>query len=128
MAFTIENRDGKTIDYDPAFVRWIAKTVEYKGDVRTEVLYPLHACNKDEFSQFYPPKTGQISDEVIKLQADGNLFCLHPELRNFEFQGSSWAGNEYKLVEILMIPCASKITIHDGSEVGGDESCEWDKQ
>ena len=29
MAFTIENRDGKTIDYDPAFVRWIAKTVEY---------------------------------------------------------------------------------------------------
>ena len=91
--------------------------------MRTEVLYPLHACNQDEFGQFYPPKTGQISDEVIKLQADGNLFCLHPELRNFEFQGSSWAGNEYKLVEILMIPCASKITIHDGSEVGGDESC-----
>ena len=67
MAFTIENRDGKTIHYDETYVRWIAKTVELKGDVRTEVLYPLHACKEEEFSEFYAPKTYQIADEVTKL-------------------------------------------------------------
>ena len=28
----------------------------------------------------------------------------------------------------MIIPCASKVTLYDGSVVGGDESCVWDEK
>lgn len=38
------------------------------------------------------------------------------------------SGLDYTALDTMIIPCASKITLHDGSVVGGDESCVWDKK
>ena len=38
------------------------------------------------------------------------------------------SGVDFTALDPMIVPCASKITLHDGSVVGGDESCVWDKQ
>ena len=28
----------------------------------------------------------------------------------------------------MLVPCASRITLHDGREIGADDDCIWDKK
>ena len=42
--------------------------------------------------------------------------------------GSAKKGNSYNIIDVQMVACASRYTIFDGSELGADENCVWDKQ
>ena len=46
----------------------------------------------------------------------------------FKVHGTEASGVDYAAIDPMIVPCASKITLHDGSVVGGDDSCVWDKQ
>ena len=46
----------------------------------------------------------------------------------FELYGSETTGLDFTALDAMIIPCASKVTLYDGSVVGGDEDCEWDIQ
>ena len=54
--------------------------------------------------------------------------CVHPKLYDYVLHGSYTIGKDYQGLSIILIPCASRITIFDGSVIGGDDSCAWDQQ
>ena len=40
--------------------------------------------------------------------------------------GSSYTGNDFRAIDVEVLACASRIQLHNGSYVGGDESCVWE--
>ena len=46
----------------------------------------------------------------------------------FELHGTETSGMAFTALDPMIVPCASKITLYDGSVVGGEEDCEWDQQ
>ena len=62
----------------------------------------------------------QIIDEI-------SLMCLHPELRKFDLFGAQLTGNDYTAIDFMLVPCASRFVMFDGSEIGGEDFCVWDK-
>ena len=47
---------------------------------------------------------------------------------DFDLQGSTKKGNFYSIIDVQMVACGSRYTMFDGSELGADENCVWDKQ
>ena len=45
----------------------------------------------------------------------------------FSLQGSLDLGNISNYLDVQMVACASEYTLFDGSVIGADEDCEWDK-
>ena len=48
-------------------------------------------------------------------------------MKDIDLYGSWKSGEAYSAVDVQLVPCASRITLFDGSELGADESCEWDQ-
>ena len=44
-----------------------------------------------------------------------------------DLYGSWTSGEAYSNLNVALVPCASRITLFDGSELGADQSCEWDQ-
>ena len=42
---------------------------------------------------------------------------------DFDLYGSEESGVDFTALEVMLIPCASKLTIFDGSVIGGDDNC-----
>ena len=38
------------------------------------------------------------------------------------------SGVDFAAVDVMLIPCASQVTLFDGSVIGGDDNCIWDKR
>ena len=45
-----------------------------------------------------------------------------------EIFSSESLGVDFAALDPMLVPCASRITLHDGREIGGDDDCIWDKQ
>ena len=48
-------------------------------------------------------------------------------MHNYKLYGTSYNSNDYNAIDVVLYPCASKIKLFDGREVGGDDSCIWDE-
>ena len=55
------------------------------------------------------------------------MFCLHPEIKDTDLYGTWKSGEAFGAIDVALVPCASRITLFDGSELGADQSCEWDQ-
>ena len=42
-------------------------------------------------------------------------------------EGSEVGGVDFTTLDPMIIPCASQVTLFDGSVVGADDDCVWDK-
>ena len=40
---------------------------------------------------------------------------------------SEGAGIDFASFDAMLVPCASRVELYDGSMVGGDDDCIWDK-
>ena len=127
IAFSLEDKFGKMLPFDPKYVRWFATTWEYRGTGHL-TYYPLHPCTEEEFEKFYSAKDQQTANEVANYQESGNLFCLHPKILEFNMWGSEMKGSEYNVIDIQLAPCATQIELFDGSLWGGEEQCVWKQQ
>ena len=45
----------------------------------------------------------------------------------FDLYGSEASAIDFSALDVLLVPCASRITLFDGSVVGGEEDCIWDR-
>ena len=55
-------------------------------------------------------------------------FCFDWKTTDFDIYGT-WRTDEYfSALEIRMLPCATQVTAFDGSLLGGDQSCIYDKE
>ena len=68
-----------------------------------------------------------IEQKVERLHADGDFFCPDWNARKFYLKGSEVSGSDFANFDAMIIPCASRITMFDGSVIGGDDDCIWDK-
>ena len=131
MAVMIEKSGGKDIPYDSRYTRWIAEGWEYKvrEDEYKITRTLMHPCTADDLSNFYTPDSAETAQKFSKFVLDGNLFCLSKKAREFEIFGSYYQPHDYNGFFIKQIPCATLVTLYDGSEVGGpDEDCVLDQQ
>ena len=46
----------------------------------------------------------------------------------FDIYGSDLSGVDFAALDLMLIPCASRITLHDGREIGADKDCIWEKK
>ena len=47
-------------------------------------------------------------------------------MKDIDLYGTWTSGEAYSSIGVALVPCASRITLFDGSELGADQSCEWD--
>ena len=87
----------------------------------------MHPCTVDELSAFYPPDSEQTKNQVAAYQSTNDLFCMHPELKKYSLQGAFASEGDYTSIMIQLASCNSVISdVFDGSQLGGEEDCEWD--
>ena len=128
VAFALSKFNGEVLQYDPRYVRWIVRIWESKDNKRTERFYPLHLCNDEDLDKFHTAENDYVAKEVQMLKENNNLFCLHPEVQNFNLQGSWLTTADYATYDVWLTSCTSQFKLFDGSEQGADESCIWDQQ
>ena len=56
-----------------------------------------------------------------------NLFCIHHKALEFEIFGTETTAVDFSVLDVMLVPCASRITFFDGSVIGGDDSCVWEE-
>ena len=86
----------------------------------------MHKCTDEEFAKFKGPETELEAKKVRRLQDDGGFYCLDWKALGLELYGSETLGIDFNALDLMIIPCASRITLHDGREIGGDDDCIWD--
>ena len=88
----------------------------------------MHVCTPKDFSNFSPPASNFVKNKVTKALNDGSIFCLNYDDLKLDLQGSWRDGKGYRVLDAMLIPCATKIKLHDGTYVGGEDDCVWDRQ
>ena len=63
---------------------------------------------------------------MSNLQAEGYFYCYDWRKAGFDLTGTWRNGQTFSALEVLLVPCSSRITLGDGRKVGGDENCFWD--
>ena len=63
-----------------------------------------------------------------RLQDGGHFYCIDFKALGFDIYGSEMSGVDFAALDVMLIPCASQVTLFDGSVIGGDENCIWDKR
>ena len=48
-------------------------------------------------------------------------------MMEFDLKGSERTGTNFTAIDPMLVPCASSITLYDGSVLGGHDDCVWDK-
>ena len=48
-------------------------------------------------------------------------------MKDTDLYGTYNSGEAYSGIDVGLFPCASRITLFDGSELGADQSCEWNQ-
>ena len=127
LAFAAENYDTGAPLSDPRYVRWVYGVADNAGNGTNNYFYPLRKCTDDEFGRFDTPKDEVTATKVQHLQAGGNFFCLDLRKMDYDLRGSETSGTSFTALDPMLVPCASRITLFDGSVLGGHDDCVWDK-
>ena len=45
----------------------------------------------------------------------------------FKLFGDRWSGQSYSSIDVMFLPCATRLEAFDGSTLGGGDDCVWDK-
>ena len=126
VAFYARSFESYELLSDPSKVRWYATSIQKVGSDQY-FTYPLEPCSKEDMAKFHPAVNKQTEDKVNALQAKKELFCLDWRALQFPLQDTWQSGNDYSAIDVALRPCATRVTLWDGSETGGDDSCTWDE-
>ena len=97
------------------------------ADGYKEISYPMYRCSDEDYEHFHT--TESLAQQKLKILRNASeLFCFNWKKANFAIYGN-WASDaEYGAAEIVIYPCESRWTAHDGSIHGGGEHCAHDKK
>ena len=126
MAFTAVNYDTGVPLSDPRYVKWVTAYWERVGGEWIINWFPMHKCSGAEMARFKNPENDLIATRVNKLQTGGHFFCLDFKAMRFELYGSESKGVDFSALDPMLVPCASRIKLFDGSEIGAEDNCVWD--
>ena len=128
MAFALE--DGWSLNplYDPSFIRFYAIRSKMQDGVWMDKIYNLKQCTEEEFSKFYEYENRQTQTLVENLRSANQFFCIDMRAMGIEFFGSWQNDINLEGIAFFLAPCASRITLFDGSTSGAEETCIWDQQ
>ena len=126
MAFSAENYVKGTAISDPRYVKWVTAYYERVGGEWITTWYPMHKCSDADFSRFYNLENDFIATKIDKFKTGGHYFCLDLKAMDFELSGSEASGADYSGLDHMLVPCASRIKLFDGSEIGAEDNCIWD--
>ena len=126
-AYAAENYDtGKGIS-DPRYIRWVTAYVQRINDEWVTKWYPMYKCQEKDLARFATPDSVTTKEKVKRLQDGGHFFCIDWTTMKFDLYGAEAQAVDFAVVDVSLIACASRITLFDGSVVGGDEDCIWDQ-
>ena len=55
------------------------------------------------------------------------MYCLPQEVKSKSLFGSFKSGEDYFGLDIMLLPCASRVTIYDGTVHGAEDECVWEQ-
>ena len=127
MAFALLDDNMKHSIWNDRHFRWVLQSRDYTVEKKSKLNYPLHPCRKEEIARLYPAEVSSTDDQIWDLQEQGHLFCYErgmlPDRMRFYEKGYK----DYATFSVNIYSCASKVTMFDGSVVGGpDAPCEFD--
>ena len=120
FAFGIEGFLDKELKSDPAYVKWLVRTVRRVDGVETEKFLPFHRCRPEEYDDFATPSESAVYTlNKYKMDADRDLLCLDwDDLRDELEVWGYWTDNSsYQRIEFILAPCNY---IHDKNGWQGD--------
>ena len=128
VAFAAEHYETGVGLSDPRYVRWINSVVNRIDGQLIRKYYLMHKCTNEEFVAFSDPMNDKTAKKVYQLQTEGNFFCLDWKVMgDITMHGTEESGVDYTALDPMIVPCASRIQLHDGSVIGGEDTCVWDK-
>ena len=88
----------------------------------------MHKCNEQEYERFNVAENLDTNNKKERLRNGNNFFCIDERALGFELFSSEASGVDFHALDIVLMPCATRTTLFDGSVVGGDDNCIWDKE
>ena len=127
MAFALEDFWTLTPMYDPNWLRLYAVRVTLQDGIWAEKYYPMQPCSDAEFSKFYDYENKLTKMMVEEFREANQLFCVDLKSISPDFYGSYIHDKNAAHLSVMLLPCASRVEIYDGSFRGAEEECIWDK-
>ena len=87
----------------------------------------MHKCNEREYERFNKVENFAFNKKQKRLRDEGAFYCIDERALGFDLHGTEDTGVDFTALEIVLMPCASRVTLFDGSIVGGDDNCIWDQ-
>ena len=129
VAFAAEHYETGIGLSDPRYVKWINSVVHRIDGKLFRKYYLMHKCSNEEFVRFSDPINAKTAKKVQQLQTEGNFFCFDWKvIGDITLFGSEESGVDYGALDPMLIPCASRVQLYDGSVIGGEDTCVWDKE
>ena len=87
----------------------------------------MKKCTEQDFKRFNPPNNIVTEEKVDKLLSNGHFYCFDWDLMGPKvLYGAENTGTSYATLDPMLTACASRVTLFDGSLLGGGDDCEWD--
>ena len=125
MAFAVEHFSSGYKN-DAQYFKWLVAHYVQVDGVFTIMYHETHPCTEDDYEKFY--EIDRRSQQKFQTLRDSNYFqCLDWAALDLDIKGSFLLDNTYSAIELLLVPCTTRVTTVDGITIGGDDTCEWDR-
>ena len=123
MAFAVErHRTGEPL-HDLRYFKWFAYYFVNIDGVKKRSEIPMRTCTDDDYEEYYPVEKSS-KNRLDSLKAKKALICLDfDENMKTEIKGAESQG-EFAIIDVMIVPCAVKLTNWGGREDRIPENCE----
>ena len=112
---------------DPRYIQWLTGIWTRIEDELVIEWYPMHKCNEREYERFNKVDNFANNRKKERLRNEDALYCIDERALAFDLYGAEEKVGDFVALDTVLMPCASRVTLFDGSVVGGDDSCIWDQ-
>ena len=126
LAVAMEDYNTGEIKNDPKYVKWFANLLVGNDGVKTKRELPMHECSEEDYAKFQKPDDDALS-KLKRVKENGGMMCIDWKRYNVVFSGTEKKAN-FRVLDIMMVPCGLRETIIGGIEDRVPEDCNYDKE
>lgn len=89
--------------------------------------HEFYPCEESDFEKFDKPHPSSYS-KLELFKTDGGLYCLDWETLNLKLSGTWVSSNNFKAIDVMMVPCGMTYTLYNGEEATIRDDCIYEKQ
>ena len=86
----------------------------------------MHECSEEDYAKFQNPDDDSLS-KLKRVKQNGGMMCIDWKRYNVVFSGTEKKAN-YRVLDIMMVPCGLRETTIGGTEDRVPEDCNYDKE